>query len=42
MREYQQGQGRQDPIVPDAASNNTVEVDVWEHPDPRAERVGGR
>ena len=27
------------PIVPDAAGNNMVLVDVWEHPDPRAERV---
>jgi hypothetical protein len=27
------------PIVPDAAGNNVVLVDVWEHPDPRAERV---
>ena len=27
------------PIVPDKAGHNTVEVDVWEHPDPRAERV---
>lgn len=27
------------PIVPDAAGNNTVLVDTWEHPDPRAERV---
>jgi hypothetical protein len=27
------------PIVPDTADNNTVLVDVWEHPDPRAERM---
>ena len=27
------------PIVPDAAGNNTVLVDVWEHADPRAELV---
>ena len=27
------------PIVPDAAGNNVILVDVWEHPDPRAERV---
>ena len=27
------------PIVPDAAGNNVVLVDVWEHPDPRAERM---
>jgi len=39
-REYrvQPKQGRI-PIVPDAAGNNTVLVDVREHPDPRAERV---
>ena len=27
------------PIVPDAAGNNVVLVDIWEHPDPRAERM---
>ena len=27
------------PIVPDAAGNNVILVDVWEHPDPRAERL---
>ena len=27
------------PIVPDAANNNIILVDVWEHPDPRAERM---
>src|SRR5262245_5075734 len=40
QREYvvQRKQG-QIPIVPDAAGNNTILVDVWEHPDPRAERL---
>jgi hypothetical protein len=27
------------PIVPDAAGNNCARVDVWEHPDPMAERL---
>jgi hypothetical protein len=27
------------PIVPVAAGNNVVLVDIWEHPDPRAERM---
>jgi hypothetical protein len=27
------------PIAPDAAGHNTVRVDVWEHPNPRAERI---
>jgi hypothetical protein len=40
QREYRlrRKQGRI-PIVPDAAGNNCILVDVWEHPNPRAERV---